>query len=602
MDAAMQAARAIAVAEEAARSAYQTLQQTSAQWASNSTSESSDKSNQNQSSEGSSGNNTGVNNENGKFDLELEFVGYPPSTSSGNSESNTVPITNLNSVPLTKDIGSGSKRPIARNRRNNISTIINDSDRRLLPRHPPPPKPVLLEEPPLDISQMETSVCSRCKKVFPQTGPKPFKLCAHCRELQRQRSRRWQNKTKQKTGACRRCGVKMTLENSEFVLCEHCRMSLRSRKANRAAHGRCVHCSGPKEDDDRFKVCLRCRQNDKIRRTNLEKLGACNRCAQPLIDQDQGHKVCGKCRSKKKTKDEFTDSLSSSEMDADNFDYPRKKMKKDAVNTSPLPRLHLPYVSSSLPQQPNPSTESQETTSSTTLPSHPPAPPLPPSNLYTNFLPFPTESSYTTGSTTGGSQQFRSSSPSANKVSVDSSPETRKHYIDNKISSSNRQQLHVVDQSVDAVGAAAAALLLPDFDNDQQLAHIHHAQLDQHLTQQLHGQLNELAANMKEDDSTNVDEEDTGSLNGNDDDRQSDSDADGNDESLGPADVGGSLTIPDPDKICIHCGQSIHIDDLSINPATNTCSKCYDTLHSRDDDNDANLFMNADTEDEIKKR
>ncbi|GME86023.1 unnamed protein product [Ambrosiozyma monospora] len=287
--------------------------------------------------------------------------------------------------------------------------------------------------------------------------------------------------------------------------------------------------------------------------------------------------------------------------DVGNFDYPRKKAKKDTVNTSPLPRLQLPYASGSLQPQQNSSAESQETASSSTVPPPPLAPPLPSTNLFTNFLPFPTESSYTTGSTTGISQQFRSSSPSANKVSVDSSPETRKQYNDNKMSSSNRPQLHVVDSSVDAVGAAAAALLLPDFDNDQQLAHIHHAQLDQHLTQQLHGQLNELAANMKEDESTNDDDEDTGSLNGNDGDRQSDSDADGNDESLSTADVGGSLNIPDPNKICIHCGQSIHIDDLSINPATNTCSKCYDTLHSRDDDNDPNLFMNANAEDELKK-
>ncbi|GMF02676.1 unnamed protein product [Ambrosiozyma monospora] len=129
MDAALQAARAIAVAEEAARSAYQTLQQTSAQWATNSTSDSTDKSNQNESSEGSNGN----NNENGKFDLDLEFVGYPPSTSSsGNQESNIVPISNVSSVPLTKDIGSGSKRPSGRNRRNNISAIINDKNKCLL--------------------------------------------------------------------------------------------------------------------------------------------------------------------------------------------------------------------------------------------------------------------------------------------------------------------------------------------------------------------------------------------------------------------------------------------------------------------------------------
>lgn len=187
------------------------------------------------------------------------------------------------------------------------------------------------------------SVCSRCKKdfeqpiVIPKTNvksetdenlakplmePKIFKLCQHCRELQRQRSRRWQKKTKEKFGVCRRCGSDIPPELQKFVLCLTCRQNLRFRKANRAKQGRCVHCSGPldtsilsssgeenqndNEDSNKpgqknFKVCQRCRENDKIRRNNLEKLGNCNRCAKPLNSEDIGkHKVCIGCRSKKK--------------------------------------------------------------------------------------------------------------------------------------------------------------------------------------------------------------------------------------------------------------------------------------------------------------
>lgn len=188
--------------------------------------------------------------------------------------------------------------------------------------------------------QLLRSLCSRCKKDFDQpliipttnnkdggvakflTEPKLFKLCQHCRDLQRQRLRRWQKKTKDKQGACRRCGSDIPVEEQKFVLCPLCRQNLRKRKANRAAQGRCVHCLGPldasiitedgkKEEKDEdgnvrprmgnYKVCERCRENDKIRRTNLEKMGNCNRCAKTLDALDVGkHKVCLSCRTRKK--------------------------------------------------------------------------------------------------------------------------------------------------------------------------------------------------------------------------------------------------------------------------------------------------------------
>lgn len=172
------------------------------------------------------------------------------------------------------------------------------------------------------------SKCSRCKKEFSQQAavpkdslgestlePKLFKLCHHCRDLQRQRSRRWQKKTKDKHGACRRCGSEIPPEEQKYVLCPQCRQSLRIRKANRAAQGKCVHCLGPinqliinEETGERrfsqsgsYKVCQRCRENDRIRRTNLERMGNCNRCAKQLSPAEQGkHKVCLQCRQKKK--------------------------------------------------------------------------------------------------------------------------------------------------------------------------------------------------------------------------------------------------------------------------------------------------------------
>ncbi|KAI5954615.1 hypothetical protein KGF54_002391 [Candida jiufengensis] len=209
--------------------------------------------------------------------------------------------------------------------------------------------------------QMIRSTCTRCKKEFDQpiiipkandnsgsqkslAEPKIFKLCHHCRDLQRQRSRRWQKKTKNKQGVCRRCGSDIPFDERKFVLCPSCRQNLRTRKANRAAQGKCVHCSGPLDtsilhkdengniitesngsptlesqnhpDDDptnspksdkksnrnlNYKVCQRCRENDKIRRINLEKMGNCNRCAKALDPTDYGkHKVCLNCRSRKK--------------------------------------------------------------------------------------------------------------------------------------------------------------------------------------------------------------------------------------------------------------------------------------------------------------
>lgn len=121
-----------------------------------------------------------------------------------------------------------------------------------------------LEEPddykPENLIKYQTSCCNRCKRKFAQIGPKAYRMCSLCRSKQRQRSRKWQLKTRKKEGVCRRCGSKISKELTHFVLCAKCRRSLRARKAKRAKLGRCVHCSGPNNDSmGKYKVCKRCR-------------------------------------------------------------------------------------------------------------------------------------------------------------------------------------------------------------------------------------------------------------------------------------------------------------------------------------------------------
>ncbi|GMM31219.1 hypothetical protein DAMA08_039640 [Martiniozyma asiatica (nom. inval.)] len=156
---------------------------------------------------------------------------------------------------------------------------------------------------PTNIEKYPTSKCNRCRKTFAQLETKQFKMCSHCRFLQRERSRRWQKKTREKDGVCTRCGTVLDGFNSKFVLCPHCRDVLRREKSSRLRQGKCVHCSGPNLDGGNFKVCRRCRERDRNRRVQLEHEGACNRCAVKLSNEDKGHKVCSTCRTKKKKND-----------------------------------------------------------------------------------------------------------------------------------------------------------------------------------------------------------------------------------------------------------------------------------------------------------
>lgn len=152
----------------------------------------------------------------------------------------------------------------------------------------------------LDSLGVGSAECTRCKKEYAITDGKVFKLCPHCRELQRERSRRWQQKTKLKENACRRCGVSIPPDQGKFVLCPPCRLNLRTKKAKRFESGKCVHCSGVNDSTD-FKVCSRCRSIDKDRRKQLEDQGKCNRCSGKLQADDNGRKVCSDCRARKKT-------------------------------------------------------------------------------------------------------------------------------------------------------------------------------------------------------------------------------------------------------------------------------------------------------------
>lgn len=151
--------------------------------------------------------------------------------------------------------------------------------------------------------EFPVSRCNRCKKDFTQIGPKSFKMCEHCRTLQRERTKRWQNAVKKKEGVCKRCGAGLTDEMTEggkYVLCTNCREMLRSWKSNRHQEGKCVHCAGVNEDDSAYKVCNRCREKDKNRRLLLEKEGQCNKCSSVLNNDDKGFKVCAACRSRRK--------------------------------------------------------------------------------------------------------------------------------------------------------------------------------------------------------------------------------------------------------------------------------------------------------------
>lgn len=149
---------------------------------------------------------------------------------------------------------------------------------------------------PQNLRKYPTNDCNRCHKPFAQLGPKAFKMCAHCRLLQRQRSKRWQDKTKSKEGVCRRCGTPQA-PGAKFVLCLHCRDILRRTKASRVHQGRCVHCSGPNLEGGSYKVCRRCRDRDKLRRVHLEHAGSCSRCGGAL--GEGGHKQCAGCRGRK---------------------------------------------------------------------------------------------------------------------------------------------------------------------------------------------------------------------------------------------------------------------------------------------------------------
>lgn len=164
----------------------------------------------------------------------------------------------------------------------------------VIPKDAPVYDDVLIE----NLKKFPTSNCTRCKKDFAQLGPKPFKRCNHCRELQRLRTKRWQIETRQKEGACSRC--RTVLSDTTFSLCPKCRGYLRINKETRLLKGKCVHCSAPNEECDVYKVCKKCRTKDRTRRLTLEQEGLCIRCTTPLSKDGSDKKLCFSCKLKKR--------------------------------------------------------------------------------------------------------------------------------------------------------------------------------------------------------------------------------------------------------------------------------------------------------------
>lgn len=201
------------------------------------------------------------------------------------------------------------------------------------------------------------SKCNRCKKDFSQIGTKSFKMCEQCRISQRQRSRRWQRRTKQKDGVCTRCATILPVESKKYVLCQHCRDMLRSRKANRYLEGKCVHCSGPNDEEGIYKVCKRCRERDRLRRLTLENAGFCNRCSQKLDDDQKQHKICFNCRLKKKRSNTINNTdlsvqepkivrdIEIDQLFSDNKQQIKKQKRGNMRPKSNIPDIKPPFIS-----------------------------------------------------------------------------------------------------------------------------------------------------------------------------------------------------------------------------------------------------------------
>lgn len=282
------------------------------------------------------------------LDVRLDDMGSSGDSNSNSSYSDKKLVSPIPPLHMQQQIVNGTSDPPIRDKSESLVTSISSELHNA------------------EGDQILRASCSRCKKEFdqpiilPQSAdstkllvqPKIFKLCQHCRDLQRKRSRKWQKKTKDKEGICRRCGSEIPTDEQMYVLCSMCRLNLRTRKASRAAQGKCVHCSGPLDasiivgDDIKqpakkdakagnYKVCQRCRENDKIRRTNLEKMGNCNRCAKALPPADVGkHKVCVNCRNRKKrmSKSSPNTSIDSLNTNGNNHDSTNSMMNNISHN------------------------------------------------------------------------------------------------------------------------------------------------------------------------------------------------------------------------------------------------------------------------------
>ncbi|KAM9892889.1 hypothetical protein OXX79_009713 [Metschnikowia pulcherrima] len=135
------------------------------------------------------------------------------------------------------------------------------SRQQLLRRRPGTQRPV---RPNPEPEETIVTQCNRCDKDFVQKKaadqqsargrvgrvPRLFKLCEHCREMGKGRSRRWQMRTKEHGGLCRRCGVVLGADDGQYVLCVKCRQAFRDRKLRRINEGKCISCCEPMKEED----------------------------------------------------------------------------------------------------------------------------------------------------------------------------------------------------------------------------------------------------------------------------------------------------------------------------------------------------------------
>lgn len=497
----------------------------------------------------------------------------------------------------------------------------NDEENVLqIPRIPPIPKSTSINETHIGIgdANLTTTVCTRCKNEFNQFITKRlFKLCHHCRELQRERSRRWQMKTKEKQGVCRRCGSNLLNSENDYVLCEHCRLNLRSKKAIRVQQGKCVHCSGPKDPEDyNHKVCSRCRENDKIRRANLERVGACNRCTNILNEVEQGHKACITCRNRKRKIYILPNSTNINmginiDMDLNmnninnmnhinNFNgikngftnhhiHQQQQQQHDPINglndiSISMPQIHPSYKKEEIANNGNDNSEFINT-----------------GDLNNDKINIKSKSKSKIKTKTKNKIKKKRKLISVNKLdlSIDSNEYNDNIYVSTNINNKEQDEQEEIEISNESNNIDHHNIehhhhgLIPQIQHSQLNQQLnHHLQLsgvvdetsvDEEAVDRILREANITGISISDDDDDDADEEDDEQMeskkrgtrdDGDHGDRIDNEQDEDQDEDVDEDDMGDSINILQTGKFCNRCNNSISINEISINPLINICSKC----------------------------